>query len=55
VLVRPGKAGPKGGSDAIASEIRFVVRRVKTPPEKARPEPLGSEPCDGPGDGTGDA
>lgn len=33
---------------AEASEIRFVVQRVRNPPDQGRARPVGSEPCDGP-------
>jgi transposase len=33
---------------AVASEIRFVVQRVRNPSDQGGARPVGSEPCDGP-------
>jgi hypothetical protein len=38
--VRPGKAGPKGGSDAVATEIRFTVPAGESP-ARLEPSPAG--------------
>lgn len=54
-MVRPGNPGPEGGSDAIASEIRSVVQRVRTPPERAEPSHSEASLATFPGDGGGDA
>jgi hypothetical protein len=53
--VRPGPAGLKGESNAVAIEIQKRRPAGESPARPKRSQQVGSEPCDGGGNDAGDA